>query len=126
MQRLFSIPIVALALVALPLVGCATADSEQVTARDYAKPRETIRAAQEIGANQVPKAKMYLSYAKDEVNKADKLLDEGENYQARMALARAQADADLALTMAKERRMVKQVRQIEHRIQRLENQVIQE
>lgn len=124
MQRLLSIPIVALALVLLPLVGCATADSQPVTARDYAKPRETIRAAQEVGANQVPEAKMYLSYAKDEVNKADKLLEQGETYHARMALARAQADADLALTMAKERRMVQQVRQIETRIQRLENQVI--
>ncbi|QDG49572.1 DUF4398 domain-containing protein [Persicimonas caeni] len=123
MQRLLSIPIVALALAILPMVGCATADSTQVTAKDYAKPRETIRAAQEIGANTIPQAKLYLSYAVDEVNKANRYLKKGQNYEARLSLARAQADADLALTLAKERRMVQQVRQIENRIERLENQI---
>lgn len=123
MQRLLSIPIVALALAILPLVGCATTDSTQVTAKDYAKPRETVRAAQEIGANEVPQAKLYLSYAVDEINKANRHLKNGDNYEARLSLARAQADADLALTLAKERRMVQQVRQIDNRIQRLENQI---
>jgi hypothetical protein len=123
MKRLLSIPILALAMVCLPMFGCATSDSQQVTAQDYAKPRETIRAAQEIGANEIPQARLYLSYAKDEVNKASQLIEKGEEYDARLALARAQADADLALTMAKERRMVQQVRQIETRIQRIENQM---
>jgi hypothetical protein len=123
MKRLLTIPIVALAMVCLPMFGCATADTQQLTAKDYAKPRETIRAAQEVGATEIPQARMYLSYATNEVQKADKFLDQGMQHEASLALARAQADADLALTLAKERQMVQQVRQIENRIQRLETQI---
>lgn len=123
MKRILSIPLIVLALAVLPLVGCATAKGEQVTARDYAKPRETIRAAQEMGATRHPQARLYLSYARDAVMQADQALDQGDNYQARLALVRAQSDADLALTLAKERRMVEQVRQIQNRIDRLDEQI---
>ncbi len=122
MKRILSIPLIALALVFVPLVGCTTTSSNQVTAREYAQPRETIRAAQAMGASRVPRAQLYLSYAKDSVDQADQALDNGKNYQARLALARAQADANLALTMAKERQMVQQVRQIQQRIQQLDQQ----
>jgi hypothetical protein len=123
MKRLLSIPILALAMVCLPLFGCATADGQEITAKDYSKPRETIRAAQAVGANSIPQARLYLSYAKDEVNNASMLIENGKNYRARLALARAQADADLALTLSKERRMVQQVRQIEDRIQQIDTKM---
>lgn len=119
MKRLVAIPTLVVALLALVLSGCATTDQQQISPREYSQPRETVRAAQEIGAQEIPRARMFLTYAVDGINKANKAIQEGETYEARLALARAQADADLALTLAKERRMVRQVREIDQRIQKL-------
>ena len=124
MHRLLAVPLLSLALIALALPGCATGQAQQeVSPQEYAKPRETIQAAQAMGASEIPRARMFLQYAKDQVGQADRAIDKGDNKRARRLLARAGADADLAFTLAKERRMRREVQQIEHRIQRLEQQM---
>lgn len=123
MQRFLATPFLVLGLLFMPLVGCATADSQEISGQDYSQPHETIRAAEAMGANEVPRARMFLSYAEEQVRNADRAIEAGENNQARMLLARAQADADLALSLAQEQQVSEQVRQIDQRIERLREDI---
>src|SRR3954468_18494087 len=72
-------------------------------------PQEALTAAQadvkgaEVGgAAENPKAALHLKLAKDQIEKAQKKISDGENEEAERILARAQADAELALALAKE------------------------
>ena len=59
-----------------------------------------IRAAQEVGASEVPTASLYLQLAKEELEKAKVLAEKGEKEQAESMLKRAQADAELAIVLS--------------------------
>ncbi len=62
----------------------------------------SIRDASAAGAARVAPASMYLSLADEEVAKARMLMEIGENDQADLQLLRAQADAELALNIARD------------------------
>jgi hypothetical protein len=61
-----------------------------------------IRGAREVGSEQVPQAALHLKLAEEEVQKAKALIRDGDNREASFALMRAQADAELALALARE------------------------
>jgi hypothetical protein len=63
----------------------------------------SIRAAREAGAEQEPAAKLYLKLADEQLGKAKLLIDEDENEQAMALLQRAEADAELARSLAKKK-----------------------
>src|SRR5262245_37419382 len=74
-----------------------------------AVPQETLTAAQasakgaEVGgAAEDPKAQLHLKLANEQIAKAKKLIEDGENEQAARVIDRAQADADLALALAQQ------------------------
>ena len=88
-------------VLAASLVGCATAPRQQLV-----DVNATIRAAEQAGADAVPAAAYHLSLARDQLGDAAPLVD-GDNDEteiAREALARAQADATLALSLAEKER----------------------
>lgn len=64
--------------------------------------QSAIRAAEEVGARNTPKAALHLKMAQDQLQTAKALLADDEEEEASVVLARAEADAELALTMAKE------------------------
>jgi hypothetical protein len=86
--------VVALALAA----GCA---SNPPTVRAESS-SAAIRAAEEVGANHVPQAALHLQLAKEQSDRANSLMKTGDNDQAEMLLLRAEADAELALALARE------------------------
>jgi hypothetical protein len=61
-----------------------------------------IRGAEEVGARNVPKAALHLKMAQDQLKTAEALLADGEEKEAAVVLARAESDAELAITLAKE------------------------
>ena len=72
-------------------------------------PHETLTAAQadvkgaEVGgAAENPKAALHLKLAKDQIALAEKQISDGDNEEAKRTLIRAQADAELAMALAKE------------------------
>lgn len=85
-------------LSALALSACATT---QFGTGRLERAEASIKAAEEIGANAVPDARLYVQLAKDQTVTAKRLASDGDD-RAPMMLARAQADADLALVMARE------------------------
>jgi hypothetical protein len=83
-------------LLLVGVVGCAGAPlrAEKSTA--------AIRAAEEVGAKDVPQAALHLQLAKEGLARAEKLSKDGEPDQARSMLSRSEADAELAVVLSRE------------------------
>ena len=81
------------------LWGCAGAP---ITSDKLPATEAPMRAAEELGAARVPQAALELKLAQDEVQQAKQFLQDGNKQRAEMMLQRAQADAELALALARE------------------------
>jgi hypothetical protein len=79
--------------------GCAGA---QLPMTRIASAEGAIRAAQENGAVQSPRAALHLHYAETQQAEADRLVRDGEPDRAAYVFRRAEADADVALAFARE------------------------
>ncbi len=60
------------------------------------------RSAKELGADNNPKAQLELKLAQEQIEQAKKLIADGDNKRADLVLQRANADAELAVMLAKE------------------------
>jgi hypothetical protein len=60
-----------------------------------------IRGAQEAGAQNVPAATLYLKLAQEEREQALALVKDDKNHRAAYMLARSEADAELAVALAR-------------------------
>ncbi len=81
------------------LSRCASAP---VTTEKLATTEAPVRAAAELGATRVPEAALELKLAQDQIELAKQFLRDGNKQRADMILLRAQADAELAIALAKE------------------------
>ncbi len=91
-----------------------------------AVPRESLTAAKasiagaEVGgAASEPKAALHLKLAKEQVAKAESLINDGDNAEAARVIDRAQADADLALSLAKEANSIKEAQDTKDQLDKL-------
>lgn len=89
----------ALLVAAALAAGCASMPPP--TAK-LASAAGAIRAAEELGAHEIPAAQLRLKYATDQYQAAKRLVDEGEHAKAERVLARAEADAELAVAIARQ------------------------
>ena len=83
-------------LIAFGIASCGS--SEEVVNKEAST--SAIRAAQEVGATELPKASLYLQLAKEGLAKAEALAKDGEKEEAESMLLRAQADAELAIVLS--------------------------
>jgi hypothetical protein len=90
---------VSLFVLAAMYMGCGSYPAPQ---QKMVSAEASIRGAQEVGAARVPQAQLHLKLAQEQVDKAKALMADGDNKRAEMLLLRAQADAELALALAKE------------------------
>lgn len=60
----------------------------------------TLQAAEEIGQDD-PDSLLHVKYARDQIKIAKQMADKGEEEDALLMLDRAQADAELALALAR-------------------------
>src|SRR4051812_6716685 len=60
-----------------------------------------LRAANEIGANKIPEAQLHMKLAEEQIQRADKLMADGDNEEAKSVLERAKADAELAVALTR-------------------------
>lgn len=77
--------------------GGAAVPQESLTAAEA-----SVKGAEVGGAAENPKAALHLKLAKEQIEKAKALIADDENEDAKRVIDRAQADADLALALAKE------------------------
>jgi len=83
----------------LALLGCASAP---LPAERLASAEAGIRGATEVGGEAVPQAALHLKMARDQIAQAKSLAQSGDGDRAVLVLARAETDAELALSLARE------------------------
>jgi hypothetical protein len=83
-------------LFAIVVAGCG---SSPVVVNKEAS-TSAIRAAEEVGASNVPNASLYLQLAKEELENAKLIAEKGDKEQSESMLLRAQADAELAVALS--------------------------
>jgi hypothetical protein len=110
-----SLPIVFLVATA---AGCAGAS---VPTKDVADTKAAMRAADEVGARQIPRGELHLKLAQDQLTLAEEYLKEDEEELAREALTRARQDAELALALAKEKHAIEAAQEARRRVQQLQS-----
>jgi thioredoxin-like negative regulator of GroEL len=86
-----------LLLVPVVLLGCGKKNELETSAATGA-----IRTAEAVGATDVPEASLHLQLAREQIAAAEKLNEEGDEERAKSMLARAAADAELALLLSRE------------------------
>jgi hypothetical protein len=86
-------------LIAVLIAGCASGPAFNQSSEASTS---AIRAAEEVGSANVPRASLYLQLAKEELEGAKKLSEKGEKEQAASMLLRAEADAELSVALSHE------------------------
>jgi hypothetical protein len=86
-------------LLAAAIAGCSSGPALNQNSEPS---KSAIRAAEEVGADKLPSAALYLQLAKEELNHASVLAAAGNKEKAASLLTRAQADAELAITLSHE------------------------
>ena len=81
------------------MVACGASGPRPTT--QLTEATAAVRAADEVGAPNEPKAALYLKMAKDGINNAEILMENDENTKAARVLERASADAELALVLTR-------------------------
>ncbi len=89
--------IACLALALISACGGAPAPNERVASATAA-----VRAAEVGGAQGVPAATLHLKRAKEQIERAKALMKNNDNEEADWVLQRAEVDAELALSLARE------------------------
>jgi len=79
-----------------------------------------IRAAEEMGAAKVPEAALELKLAREQAEQAKQFMKNGDKGRADMLLLRAQADAELALALAREAPLAAEAKSATEEVQALQ------
>lgn len=93
-------------IVLAALVGAC--GSTPLSTAAVARAKSSMSAAEAIGAKQNPQAALHLKMARDDIAAAERLNENGEEEEAARALERADADAQLALSLTREEHMRKE------------------
>jgi hypothetical protein len=80
-------------------MGCA---GGSLPVDQLANTEASLRAAQEVGAQNDPQGQLHLELAKEEVAKAKKLAEDGDEDLGTLQLKRAKIDAELALALSRQ------------------------
>jgi hypothetical protein len=84
-------------LILLGACGSAPQPTERLVSAQAA-----MRAAKEVGASQYPQAQLHEKLAQEQLERAQKLIADGDNERAERLLWRATADAELAIAVTRE------------------------
>ena len=85
--------------------------------------KAAVRAAEVAGAQQNPEAELHYKRAAEQVQLAEKLIEQGENERAVYVLRRAESDAELAIALAKQEQAQKDVQQANDEVAELKRRL---
>jgi len=105
---------------ALAACGGAAVPQETLTAA-----QASVKGAEVGGANEDPKAQLHLKLANEQIDKAKKLIEDGDNEEAARMIDRAQADADLALALAQQAKAMREAKDADESLGKLKRKLSQ-
>jgi hypothetical protein len=112
-------PIYVTSLALATLTACASAPEPK---ERVASSRAAMRSAEEMGARHVPAAALHLQLANEQADFAKALIQKGDNERAGWVLMRAEADAELALALARESSLRAEAHQAMDKVRALKQQ----
>jgi hypothetical protein len=83
------------------LTACGGSGLPPASVASLSSARGAVRAAQEVGAEEVPRAALHLKHARDQIAAAERMLEDGQDVPAQRMFMRAEADAEVALALAR-------------------------
>jgi hypothetical protein len=86
----------------MAILGTACASTFPAPYDKLATSEAAVKSATDMGAKDVPQAASYLEMAQNELDQGKGLIRKGDNRDARDALLKSQADADVATAAARE------------------------
>ena len=103
----------------LGVVGCGSypPPTDRIASAEAA-----LRGASEVGAAQVPRAALHLKLSEEQIDKAKRYIQDGYNQRAELALRRAQADAELALSLAREQHTMEKLQAAQENLEKTKAQ----
>ena len=119
MQRLLSTAVAPLVLSAA--AACATTPAPQGALTDA---KSAVAAAEAVDAKSHAKAKLHLKLANDQIALAERKIEDGDNEAAKNALERAEADAQLAKSLAEAKKLRAEVEEAESRLDDLRKETL--
>jgi len=101
------------------LVGFGCGGTAKPPTYQLTQAKAAVRAAEEVDAQNTPQAALYLKMARDQIKEAESLIGGEDTARARQVLKRAEADAELAIALAKEARQRSQAEAALDKVQKL-------
>ncbi|MBU8895698.1 hypothetical protein DRW03_20415 [Corallococcus sp. H22C18031201] len=106
-------------LLCLTLAGCAGSQVRPATQSQRVHAEASLRAAEESGGERIPEAARHMTYARQQLTRAEHLLGQGEQKSAALQFEQAAADADLALALARAVPLEEQARRTTDQVEAL-------
>ncbi len=98
--------------------GSPKPPSEQLS-----KAKAVVRAADEVGAKDEPKAALHLKMANDQIAEAELLITKEQMKKARHVLMRAESDAELAIALAKSASKQEEAEEADLKVKKLKKEL---
>lgn len=99
--------------------ACATTVLPQ---QQLADTQAAIASTETLGGEQDPDAKLHLQYAREQMERAKRMMAAGDDDEALRMLDRATADAELALALAKTEQMRKRSTEAKEELEKLKSE----
>ncbi|HET9954516.1 MAG TPA: DUF4398 domain-containing protein [Polyangiaceae bacterium] len=115
-RRVFSAPWI----LSFLLLACGGAPLPQ---EQFSAAQASVKGAEVAGAAEDPKSALHLKLAHEQLDKAKALMDNGDNERAAHVIDRAQADAELAILLAKEARARKEATDAREQVEELKQRI---
>jgi hypothetical protein len=114
--------VLSLSALALTIGACggAAVPQEALTAA-----QASVKGAEVGGANENPKAQLHLKLANEQIEKARKLIEDGNNEEAARVISRAQVDAELALALAEQAKSQQAAQEADEQLGKLRRKLSQ-
>jgi hypothetical protein len=109
-------------LIAPVVLGIAACGSAPSPARSQAEALAVIRSAEAVGAQKTPQGAYHLELARQNFERAQIFIAAGDMEEARGTLARAKADAELAISISEQEEIREQAEQSRERLEALERE----
>ncbi|HEY4059528.1 MAG TPA: hypothetical protein VGM39_23075 [Kofleriaceae bacterium] len=110
------------AIAAVMFAACASTPKPEAA---MASSEGAIRGASEAGADTVPQAQLHLKLAEEQRATALAMIKDGHNGRAKYVLARSEADAELAIALARQAAAEKDAADANAKVETLEDKVNQ-
>lgn len=109
---------IAVILSAVAFVACGGGSMPPAKVADT---QSSISAATAVGADNNPQAALHLKMARDQLQQARALIDDGKNSEAKLVLERANADAEVALMLTREAQASAETKKAQAEVEGLQN-----